>query len=157
MNEKWKDAYENIRQQGGSAFACGPRGWLVCQSVWSGENHENQQQEFVHAMNNKSNGKSRLASPTSSLMGFLLLGALAIGFMAWFFFWMDGPAMPDNNVGVTPPGDNIPRAGKQWWKRNPWSGEGFELPVIFWNERTSFSALAGQAPPGWVVLQIQIY
>jgi hypothetical protein len=58
--------------------------------------------------------KKHLASPTSSLMGFLLLGALAIGFMVWFFFWMDGPAMPDNNVGVIPPGDNIPRAGKQW-------------------------------------------
>ena len=32
---------------------------MACQSVRSGENHGNQQQQFVHAMNNKSNGKSR--------------------------------------------------------------------------------------------------
>jgi uncharacterized repeat protein (TIGR03803 family) len=91
--------HENIRQQGRSAFASGSKGGLgsekrlragqfhrktrfwhcemACQSGRWKDNNENSQKQFIYAMNNKSNGKSRIRTNFRNL---LLLSALIASF-----------------------------------------------------------------------------
>jgi cell division septal protein FtsQ len=43
-----------------------------------------------------------------------LFVAFLIGFVVWFFFWMDSPMAADENPEVAPPVNNTPFVGRKW-------------------------------------------
>ena len=71
---------------------------MACESVRWEENHENDQNQVIHAMNNKSNGKSRLShsAKEKAVVRPLAERLRKDGLKVWFDEW------------VLKPGDSIP-------------------------------------------------